>query len=242
MKTEPIETVSLEHEVLKILFNISRMVVSRSGIESTGYVLINKEMAIVPIHFGAILAYINFPDKFVRTNPSDLNYYKNLNPTDKEIDKHGLSKYSVSLISDVIDNLAFEKDVIDNLENAGEFNYKRTIQLTEKGKIAYTTNNWIKLKDKEELDIQSVKASIRTSKLTRRNIRVGWILGIATFLAVMANLVITIRKTNQDTQKQNLESLEKSRHRQDVPQLTHELHQISQSLADTSTKKIKIVK
>ncbi len=109
MTKQKTETLSLEHEVLKILFDISRMVVSRSGIESEGYVLINKEMAIVPIHFGAILASINFPDKFVRTNQSDFNYYQNLNPTDKEIDKHGLSKYSVSLISDVINNLAFEE-------------------------------------------------------------------------------------------------------------------------------------
>ena len=183
MAKQKTETLSLEHEVLKILFDISRMVVSRSGIESEGYVLINKEMAIVPIHFGAILACINFPGKFVRTNPSDFNYYQNLNPTDKEIDKHGLSKYSVSLISDVIDNLAFEKDVIDKLENTGEFNHKRTIQLTEKGKIAYTTSSWIKLKEKEELEKESINASIRTSRLTRRNIRVGWGLGLATFLA-----------------------------------------------------------
>jgi hypothetical protein len=242
MTKQKTETLSLEHEVLKILFDISRMVVSRSGIESEGYVLINKEMAIVPIHFGAILASINFPGKFVRTNQSDFNYYQNLNPTDKEIDKHGLSKYSVSLISDVIDNLAFEKDVIDKLENTSEFNHKRTIQLTEKGKIAYTTSSWIKLKEKEELERESISASIRTSKLTRRNIRVGWILGIATFIAVITNLFITIRKTNQDTEKQSSEALKQSQSKKDTLQLIQELHQISLSLKDTAKVKVKIEK
>ena len=58
----------------------------------------------------------------------------------------------------------------------------------------------------------------------------------------MANLIITIRKTNQDTERQKTEALEKSTNKQGVPQLIQELHQISLTLEDTAKVKVKIEK
>lgn len=242
MKKNKIDILSLEHEVLKILFHISRMVASRTGIEAEGYVLINKEITVAPIHFGAILAYINFPDKFKRTNTSDFNYYVNLNPTDKQIDAHGLSKYSVELLSDVIDNLALEEQVIDKLENLTNGMYKRTIQLTVKGKVAYTTYYWIKLKEKEEREMKSVESTIKTGKWTRTNMIISGLLAATTTMVVVTNYFGNKAQTLQEDKKEKLESSRQLEMRQDVQELTKQLHQISLILSDTAKAKVKIEK
>jgi len=116
------------------------------------------------------------------------------------------------------------------------------LNYTGKIKLAQLKKEKKDKEDKEQLELASINSSIRTSLLTRKNIRIGWGLGLATFLAVMANLVITIRKTNQDTERQKTESLKQEQNKSDMLQFLPPIQGIEFALKDTSKVKIKIVK
>ena len=96
--------------------------------------------------------------------------------------------------------------------------------------------------EKMELDRKSIKATIKTGKLTRKNIKIGWILGIVTLLDILTNLGITAYREWRLARKEQSDSLQQSKTLKLYQEVNQKLYQISQSLSDTSKVKVRIEK
>ncbi len=95
-------------------------------------------------------------------------------------------------------------------------------------------------KDVRDEELRS--STVKTGKWTRRNMVISGILAATTTLVVLTNYFDNKAKKLQQDIKEKSDSLRQSETRQDVQELTKQLHQISQSLQDTSKVKVKIEK
>lgn len=121
-----------------------------------------------------------------------------------------------------------------------EKNDEGKYRLSDSGKVYY---DFLKKEStKYELDRQSVQSTINTGILTRMNIKIGWLLGIVTLLAILTNLGITIHKECLESKRRIEQTQQQSKIQQNALQLNQIIQEISQSLKDTSKVKVKIEK
>jgi hypothetical protein len=65
----------IEHEILGILYHYTTMTIVGTGTPANGQNPLFAEADSLPLHYGAIWALLNNPDKFKSKDISNLNYY-----------------------------------------------------------------------------------------------------------------------------------------------------------------------
>ena len=145
----------LEHEILKVLY-------IKTSLYRAGYtrgdgrtvIMAKRDYKDATLYFGTLVDVLNLPEKY------ESDSYKSLQGMDRTQEEINTKKYNYGQVSNAIEVLEFNGQVIDNVieHRPPNQNGLRKITLTAKGAIDYRNNFYFKQTESNEID--SIKNTV----------------------------------------------------------------------------------
>jgi hypothetical protein len=184
----------IQHQVLGTLKSVSLMVRAH-GSDAKGMIPIDKELiGYCSLHYGVLVDKMNNPEKYVKP---DLDI-RNKKITKEEVE---IKKYNWLEVNTAIENLAFNKDIEEKLDDGWVYTTERVIKLTEKGFYSYNSQSYYKAYKRENLDIEVSQSTIKNTEFIKYTF---W----AIALTALFQVVIFFKSCGEPKQLPSIEQLQ----------------------------------